>query len=280
MSVVVVADSASDLPTELASELAIEVVPLTIEVAGRDWLDGSQLPREDFWRLQAQQATLPRTSAPSVAQFADTFRAALSRGASGVVCITLSQKLSATFQAAQQAALEVGKAVRVVDSETLTLTEGLIVEEAARAARAGADLDAVEAVAVRARARARTRGTLDTLENLRRGGRIGAAAALLGTVMAFKPMITIEEGEVRPGGRQRTRRRALDDLVEWVRQLGAVARVGVVHALAHDVGAFAERIADASSTPVSEVRVSVMGATIGTHAGPGALGVCVLLRGE
>lgn len=277
MSVVVVADSASDLPDGLAETLGVQIVPLTIEVGGRDWLDGTELARERFWELQAAQSELPKTAAPSSAQFATVFERALGDGADGVVCVTLTRKLSATFQAAEQAARDYAGRVRVVDSETLTLTEGLIVEEAARLAARGADLESVVAAVADAKVRARTRGTLDTLENLRRGGRIGAAAALLGTVMAFKPMIDITDGEVKPGGRQRTRRRAIDDLVAWVEGLGAVARLGVVHALADDFDEVVTRVARAAAIDATTVSVSVMGATIGTHAGPRALGVSVLV---
>jgi len=277
MTVAVVADSASDLPEGSAERLGIHIVPLTIAVAGQDWLDGEELARERFWELQAQQAALPQTSAPSAGQFEAAFRDLLEAGADGVVCVTLTRKLSATYQAAQTAARGFGSRVEVVDSETLTLTEGLIVEVAAEIARSGADLATVVEATEHAKARARTRGTLDTLENLRRGGRIGAAAALLGTMMAFKPMIAIEDGEVKPAGRQRTRRRAVEDLVQWVGSLGLVERVGVVHALAVDIAEVVERVAAAVGRDPGAIEVSVMGATIGTHAGPGALGVSVLL---
>ncbi|ACU53003.1 degV family protein [Acidimicrobium ferrooxidans DSM 10331] len=277
MSVVVVADSASDLPAGVAEALGVQIVPLTIEVGGRDWADGTELPRERFWELQAAQSELPKTAAPSSAQFAAVFERALGEGAEGVVAITLTRKLSATFQAAEHASRDYGGRVRVIDSETLTLTEGLIVEEAARLAASGADLEEVAAAVEDVKTRARTRGTLDTLENLRRGGRIGAAAALLGTVMSFKPMIDITDGEVKPGGRQRTRRRAIDDLVDWVEGLGPLTRLGVVHALADDVDEVVERVARAAAVDPATVAVAVMGATIGTHAGPRALGVSALV---
>lgn len=280
MSVRIVADSASDLPEGTAKALGITIVPLTIEVSGRDWLDGEELPRERFWELQAAQASLPRTSAPAAARFEEVFRAALGDGADGVVCVTLTRKLSATYQAAETAARAVGAGVRVVDSGTLTLSEGFVATAGAMAARNGANLDDVERAVRDAAGRVRTRGTLDTLENLRRGGRIGSAAALLGTLMSFKPMIAIEDGEVKAAGRQRTRRRAVDALVEWTRSLGPLERVGVVHAMAPDVAEVVGLVAEAAGVDPAEVAVSVMGATIGTHAGPGALGVSALLSAK
>ncbi len=274
MSVAVVVDSASDLPEERAEALGIVRVPLTISIGGRDYLDGSDLSRERFWELSATSAELPMTAAPSPGQFSEAFTRCLDEGADGVICLTLTSKLSATFQAASAAA-EAFPQVRTVDTRTLTLGEGLIALDVAEAARAGANLEELAARAEALRERVLTLGALDTLDNLRRGGRIGAATALIGTMMSFKPMIEITGGVVEPAGRQRTRRRAVEALLEWAAALENPIRVGLVHAMAADAGDVASRLREV--TAVEEVVVSVMGATIGTHAGAGALGVSAIL---
>ncbi len=249
-------------------------MPLTISIGGRDYLDGSDLSREKFWELATSSPELPMTAAPSPGQFAEVFKNCLEAGAEGVVCLTLSSKLSATFQAASAAA-EAFPQVHTVDTQTLTLSEGLVALEVAASARAGSGLEELVVLAESLIGRVRTLGALDTLDNLRKGGRIGAATALIGTVMSFKPMIEIAGGVVQPAGRQRTRRRAVEALLEWASDLGSPVRVGLVHAMAPDVDDVASRLQEA--TGVQEVVVSVMGATIGTHAGPGALGVSAIL---
>jgi DegV family protein with EDD domain len=274
MSVSIVVDSASDLPVEEADRLGIVRVPLTIAFGEEEFQDGVELTREQFWARMATEAELPRTAAPSPTQFQNVFTEALEGGAEGVVCLTLSQDLSATYQAAVQAAAEFGDRVKVLDTRTLTLSEGLVALAAAEAAQSGADLAACVEVASSTRDRVLTFGTLDSLENLRKGGRIGAAQALVGALMSFKPLIEVRDGGIEPAGRVRTRKNAIAALMSLVEGRGPFERVGLVHAMAPDLGTVlpeVERVTGADS-----VVVSVMGATIGTHAGPGALGICLV----
>lgn len=274
MAIAVVVDSASDLPQDLADQRGIRRIPLSVTIEGREYADGVDLPREKFWEVMASSAATPKTAAPSPPQFLSAFADAASQGADGVICLTMSEKLSATFQNANLAAKEFsGIPTKVIDTETLTLTEGLITLSTADFAQNATDLDAVVHYVESLKDCARTRGCLDTLDFLRRGGRIGSAAALMGTLMSFKPIIAVEDGELKAPARERTRRRALDNLLAWLEGLGPLQSVGVVHAQARDIDEIVSRMAEVSGLPVV---TSVMGATIGSHAGPGAVGVCAL----
>jgi DegV family protein with EDD domain len=276
MSIAVVVDSASDLPNELADAVGIRRVPLTINVGGSDYKDGTELSRERFWELVGSTDGLPKTAAPSPAEFDAAFSEALTAGASHVFCLTMTQDLSATYQSAVTAASAFGGRVSVFDTRTLTLGEGLIALEVTSAAQAGADVDACRALCASLIGRVQTFGTLDTLENLRRGGRIGSTSALLGTLMSFKPLIEVRDGVVVPAGRVRTRRTAVASLLERFENTRPFERVGLVHAMAADLESVLADLHKATGT--DDIVVSVMGATIGTHAGPGALGVSAIRR--
>lgn len=274
MSVAVVVDSASDLPNELADALGIRRVPLTISLDGVDYKDGTELSRERFWELAQRANDLPKTAAPSPAEFDAAFSSELDAGANHVICLTMTKDLSATYQAALAAASAYSGRVSVFDTRSLTVGEGLVAVSAAAAAQAGADTEQCQRIVSATIERVVTFGMLDTLENLRRGGRIGAASALLGTVMSFKPLIEVRDGAIEAAGRVRTRKSAITSLLEKFAGGGPYERVGLVHAMANDLDAVLARVREV--TGVDEVVISVMGATIGTHAGPGALGISVL----
>ncbi len=274
MAIAIVVDSASDLPQDLADQSSIRRVPLSVTIDGVEYADGVDLSREKFWKVVAESSSMPKTAAPSPPQFLSAFADAASQGADGVMCLTMSAKLSATFQNANVAAKGFsGIPTMVIDTETLTLTEGLIALAAASFAQESTEVDQVAKFVESLKARARTRGCLDTLEFLRRGGRIGSAAALMGTLMSFKPIIAVEDGEVKAPSRERTRRRAVENLLEWLKDLGPLESVGVVHAEAGDIDEIVSRVRDLTGLSVV---TSIMGATIGSHAGPGAVGVCAV----
>ena len=222
MTVRIVSDTACDLPAELVDDLGILLVPLHIRFGATELLDREELSVKDFWSRCAASEQLPETAAPSPGAFSSAFQVLEAAGADGVVCITLSSRLSATHEAAAQAArtLETGFPVEVIDSYSVTLGEGLVVLAAAEAAAAGAAIADVVAAAVSARERLSVFGAIDTLENLRKGGRIGGAAATLGTVLSIKPVIQVRDGVVEQESRQRTRAKSLRYLVDKVRSAG------------------------------------------------------------
>lgn len=267
----VVTDSACDLPENLTSELSIAVVPLTIRFGNEELVDRRDLTPEQFWARCRTSDSLPETAAPAPGAFAAVYRKAADDGCDGVVVITLSGELSATHQAAVTAATEAPLPVRVLDSQSITLGEGTVVLSAARAAAEGADLDRVTAVAEDHISRTRVFGTLDTLEYLKRGGRVGGAQALIGSMLSIKPILVIEKGQIQPLGRQRTRARALRFLVDQVREAGRVDNLAVAHGNAADVGQLIDMLAEVY--PRDKIVVGDLGAVIGTHGGPGTIAI-------
>jgi DegV family protein with EDD domain len=272
----VVTDSSCDLPADLATELDIDIVPLTIRFGSDEFVDRQDLSPKEFWSRSASSSVLPETSAPSAGAFEAAFRRAADAGADGVVCINLSSQLSATIQSAELAAkaLDGELPVRVVDSLSVTMGLGLMCVEAARAAADGAELDHLEQITEDQRNRTKVYGALDTLENLKKGGRIGGAQALLGSMLSIKPIIEVRDGEVHPESKQRTRSRALAYLVEKVKdqkERGEIDRLAVMHGDAPDLDQFLDRLG--ALHPRDEIVVGDIGAVIGTHAGPRTLGV-------
>ena len=282
MSVRVVTDSGCDLPPALCDELDIEVVPLTIRFGDEALVDRHDLTPVEFWAKCKTVPDLPETAAPSPGAFEEAYRRAQAAGADGVVVITLSRRMSATIQAAELAAQNVADdlPVRVVDSANASLGEGMTVYLAAQAAADGQSLDQVEEVARSSARRTKLIAAIDTLDNLRRGGRIGGAQALVGGLLSVKPIIAVSlatGGEVAEAGKQRTRARALTALVDSVRAVGPVEALGVMHAEASDVDELLARLDDI--VPREDIVLADVGAVIGTHVGPRCIGIVSVAKG-
>ena len=269
----VVTDSACDLPEEMAARLGIEVVPLTVRFGDEELVDRRDLSARQFWDRLAGSQVLPETAAPSPGAFEDAYRKAADEGAEGVVCVTLSAALSATFEAAQLAAQAVTGtiAVRVVDSRAVTMAEGLMAVRAAELAAGGAGIDEITSEVEDLVRRSRTFAALDTLENLKKGGRIGGAQAFVGSMLSIKPVIEVTGGKVEPESRQRTRARALRYLADKVREHQPVENLALMHGDAPDVEEMLDLLAPFH--PREEIVVGDVGAVIGTHAGPRVMGV-------
>jgi DegV family protein with EDD domain len=273
VTVRIVTDSASDLPQEMAEALDIVVVPLHVRFGADELVDRHQLSVAEFWARCAASADLPETAAPSPGAFKSAFDDLLAEGADGVVCVTLSAKLSATNEAASQAAraMDDPAAVTVLDSFSVTMGQGLVAVAAAEAAADGASMGSVVDAAESTRERLTVCGVIDSLENLRRGGRIGGAAAALGTLLSIKPVIEVRGGVVEQESRQRTRAKSLRYLAQKVRSAAPLERLAVVNAQAPDFNEFLRMVDDVRST--KPVVVGEIGPVIGTHAGPGTIGV-------
>lgn len=272
MGVRVVTDSACDLPPELCDERGIEVVPLTVRFGDEELVDRVELSNADFWKRLETTATLPETAAPSVGTFEETFRRIADDGADGIVCISLSSRLSATMQSAQVAskALDGLCPIAVIDSCSASMGTGSHVLHAARRAEQSADLGTIVQEVELRRDRQHLFATLDTLEFLRRGGRIGAAQAMFGSMLSIKPIITVEEGAVAPAGRVRTRSKALRFLLDQVKE-SSVEEICVLHSQAPDVGEFLEMLEPL--VPGAEIIVGEIGPVVGVHTGPRVIGV-------
>lgn len=269
----VVTDSACDLPQELADELGIEIVPLTIRFGEESFVDRRDLSPSQFWAKVTNSPVLPETAAPSPGAFEETFRKLAGAGASGIVCVTLSSALSATYQAAVLGAKAVDSVVpvRVVDSRAVSLGQGLMAVAAARLGKQGKSLDDCAGAAEDLVPRTRIYGALDTVENLKKGGRIGSAQAFLGSVLSIKPIIELANGKVEPESKQRTRSKSLRYLVEKVRQFPQVEDLAVVHGDAPDVDELLDLLG--AVYPREDIIVAQIGAVIGTHGGPRIIGV-------
>jgi DegV family protein with EDD domain len=216
---------------------------------------------------------LPQTACPSPGAFEEAFNRASAAGADAVVCVNISGDLSNTIQSAQTASEAVADRipVHVVDSRSVSSGLGTIVLEAARAARAAADVDAVLAKVRSLVPKTHVIAALNTLENLKKGGRIGGARAMLGSMLSIKPVIDITGGEVNEMGKPRTRKRAMHMLYERMLEAGSIDHVAVMHGGAQDIGEFLELIA--SRFPRESLRLGQLGAIIGTHGGSEIIGV-------
>jgi len=269
----IVTDSACDLTEELAGSNRITIVPLTIRFGDEELLDRRDLTPSEFWARCRSSAELPETSAPPPGAFQAAYEQAAAEGADGVLCVTISADLSATYQSACTAAdATSGIDVSVLDTRSVTMGEGLVALTAAEAAAAGASLPEVRALAEAAVARTRVFGALATLEHLQRGGRIGKARALLGSMLSIKPVIQVRDGVVDEESKQRTRSRSLEYLAGKVRGDAPLDRLAVATGEAEDVGVLLELLSGvAVARPLEVVE---LGPVVGTHAGPGTIGVC------
>jgi fatty acid kinase fatty acid binding subunit len=277
MGVRVVTDSACDLPDDLIERDGIEVVPLTIRFGKEELVDRKELSTDEFWRRLADSDVLPETSAPSAGAFEAAFRRLVADGATGIICINLSSKLSATMQSAQVAAQAVQPdcPVIVVDSLMVSMGLGSLCLTAARRAADGDSLESIVANVTDRRNRSKLYGTLDTLEFLKKGGRVGNARALLGSMLAIKPVLEVRDGEVEEAGKVRTRSKALRLLVDRVKQ-GPFENLAVLHGNAPDLDELLDLLEPLA--PHDEIVVGQIGPVIGTHAGPRVIGVTFQAR--
>lgn len=276
MSVVVVTDSSARLPAEAITEWGIRVVPLHVLVDGCDLRDGrDEAPADLYQRPQVS------TAGASPAELAAVYRAALAdSGGDGVLAVHISTALSSTLGAAEHAAQEFGGAVRVVDSRSAGMGTGFVALVAARAARNGADLEGVAAQAREAVPRVHAFIVVQRLENLRRSGRIGAAASWLGTALALKPLLRMADGELVLAQRVRTTSKAIAAMVEQTLEVvGERRAVLAVHHVDNPDGAADVAATLASALPAcGPIVVTELGPVLGVHLGPGALGVVVALE--
>jgi DegV family protein with EDD domain len=276
VSVVVVTDSSARLPAEAITEWGIRVVPLHVLVDGCDLRDGrDEAPADLYQRPQVS------TAGASPAELAAVYRAALAdSGGDGVLAVHISTALSSTLGAAEHAAQEFGGAVRVVDSRSAGMGTGFVALVAARAARNGADLEGVAAQAREAVPRVHAFIVVQRLENLRRSGRIGAAASWLGTALALKPLLRMADGELVLAQRVRTTSKAIAAMVEQTLEVvGERRAVLAVHHVDNPDGAADVAATLASALPAcGPIVVTELGPVLGVHLGPGALGVVVALE--
>ena len=270
--VAIVTDSTADLPPAMATARFITVVPLTLHFDGRSLLDGVDITAAEFYRRLPSATTHPTTSQPSPGRFADTY-AELLKNHEAVVSIHISAKLSGTFESARQAAdMTDPKRVRVIDSEVVSMSLGLVTLAAAALASQNLDAAAIESRVLAMKPHLHTYFSVATLEFLRRGGRIGRASALLGSVLQVKPVLCIRDGLVTPLERVRTFDRALNRVVELTREVDRGKGVCIIVGHA-DAQSDAERVAGELELIAETLMIQPLGPVVGAHAGPGVVGV-------
>ncbi len=266
----IVTDSTSDIPRELAEELDIAIVPLSVTIEGTTFADGS-ISLEEFFRRMNAAPELPKTSQPSVGAFLETFRERLEHY-SEVVCITISNRLSGTFESASEAADAIGGRVHVLDTLNLSWGEGYQVVEAAKAAATGATVEQIKDRFAELRSKVHMIVGLDSVENLAKGGRIGKVAAIVGGLLKMRVMLTVaEDGSFEPVGRARGAIAGMQSSVDWVASKideHLPADFAVQHALSPDKAAWLEDTIRARFN-VRELRVIEAGAVISAHTGTG-----------
>jgi DegV family protein with EDD domain len=277
MTIRIVTDSSCDLPQNIADDLGIVIVPLSVRFGENEYIDRTTITGEEFWAKCASSTELPETAAPSPGQFEKAYRDLLAVGATGVVVLSLSSAMSATMQSAELGARACAGDVnvKVIDSRNASLGLGLIVLECAKAAKAGASMDDIVALAADIIPRTYLFGALDTLDNLKKGGRIGGAKAMLASALSIKPLIEVVDGEVQEAGKQRTRSKAHAHLIGILHDRAAqLERVAVLHAQCPEVDSFVASVKENFS---GDVLVGDIGAIIGTHIGEGAIGIAFVV---
>lgn len=278
MTIRIVTDSTSDIPSEVARKLGISIVPLTVSFGKKVYRDGIDLNAEEFYSKLAQSEELPKTAQPSVGSFIDVYET-LAPQDNEIISIHLSNKLSGTYNTALLAKEAMTKDCRieVVDSKSVSMGLGLTVIAAAKAVRDGVTFKEAMDIIHRNISRIHLVAFLQTLEYLEKGGRLGKGKALLGTLLHVKPLITVQEGEVQPFGRARTTRGALQRLYDFVNALLHIRGLSIMYTtVSKEVEILAKLLAPLF--PQDRIIVTQVGSTLGTHTGPGTVGVAALVE--
>ena len=276
MAVKIVTDSLSDITSDVAQELGITVMPLTVAFGKESFLDRVTMTTDEFYYRLTHDSTWPTTTQPPPGDFVNLYNE-LAKETDEILVITLSTKLSGTYQSALNAKSMVEKKCRieVIDSLMVAMSLGLIVIAAAKAAQAGANLDEVADLVRRAMPRSHLFAYFDTLKYLAKGGRIGKAQGLLGAMLSVKPILTIKDGEMSPLTRVRSRAAGMDYMYNSVAGFPNIEELAVEHTTAPDeADKLVERIS--SLFPKERIYRSTLSPVVGTYAGPGAMAVTVL----
>jgi DegV family protein with EDD domain len=274
----VVTDSTSDILPAEAERLGVDVVPLTVRFGDEQFRDGIDLGPDEFYRRLPTTPVQPSTSQPTPEQFAEVYRHHVGAGDS-VISVHISEKLSGTLQSASLAAQEFpAGSVRVVDSITVSAGIQFLVRAALADIAAGCDVDEVEQRLKARRGRVGVYVLLDTLTYLQRGGRIGRAQGLVGSILNVKPLLCVRDGEVHPEARVRKRQQGIDKLVEIAAGKRPLEGLAVFHCGAPELLELIEPRLRADH-PGLELIIGQLGAVVGTYSGPGGVGIALLRAG-
>lgn len=275
MAVKIVTDSLSDITEDIIDDLDITIVPLTVLFGRETYIDRVTITTDEFYHRLTTQNILPSTTQPTPQAFADVYNR-LAEETDEILVITLSSKLSGTYQSAMGAIEMMDKKchVEVIDSETVAMALGLVVLDAARAARDGMTLDELVHFVRQAQSRVHFIIYFDTLKYLAKGGRIGKAQGMLGSMLSIKPILTIKEGEISPVTRVRSQAAGIEYLFNFITSFHQIDALAVEHSTQPEI---ADRLVDrlSVSLPGKPIVRSVVSPVLGVHAGPNALAVTV-----
>ena len=277
MAIKVVTDSTSDLPADVAESLGIEVVPLNVHFGSDVYKDRVNLMPDTFYDKLINGDVLPTTSQPSVGEFIDVYER-LGSDADGIVSVHISEKLSGTMNSARLASQQANAdcPIEVVDTFQVSMGVGICAMEAAEVANSGGDMNQVILAARNAVTRSQCFFMLETLEFLQKGGRIGKAQALIGNLLKIRPMLMLQEGEVHPLGRERTRRKGIAKLVDTVEELAPISGLAVMYSTGPDEAQILVQNVSKFMIEGREPMMLQIGPVIGTYAGPDTLGIALI----
>ncbi|HEC33592.1 MAG TPA: DegV family protein [Chloroflexi bacterium] len=274
----ILTDSTADVPADVAHRLGIAVVPAYVQMSGQSLRDGEQITRIEFYRRLAHLREIPTTAVPPAHEFAAAFRSLVAQ-ADVAIAVLISTTLSGMLNAARLGSQEVPELkVHLVDSKQLAMGLGWQVILAAEAAAEGKDAEEILTLIRQVQPRIRILAMLDTMEHLRRSGRVAWARATAAHLLRIKPLIEFCQGEAILVGQARTRRNAKQRLLEMTAGLGPLERLAVIHTAAPDVESFRARLGDLF--PVEHILVSEIGPVVGTHIGPRALGIAAIVAAQ
>jgi DegV family protein with EDD domain len=279
MTVRLVTDSTADIPQDQAQVAGITIVPLTVFFGDEAYLDGVELDNVSFYNKLQASKELPRTSQPSPAAFQEAYIRLINEGADAILSVHLSSKLSGTYQSACTARDTLPDTVKkitieIIDSQNISIAMSRSIIRAAQEATEGLSLPEIKAHLLDELARTRILAVLDTLEYVKRGGRIGGARAFLGNMLSVKPIISLKDGEVIPVEQPRTRSKAYARVAELLREMGKIEHVSI----AESSEGFAEQLAQAIKTVYAgELSFYELGAVLGTHTGPGTAAIAAVI---
>lgn len=273
MSVRIVTDSTADIPAEMAKSLGITIVPLSVQFGAESFKDGVEITSDQFFEKLQKSQILPKTSQPSAGDFLEVYKRFSN---DQIISIHVAQKLSGTFNSASIAAQQAGPdRIAVVDSQLVSMASGLVVMETAKKTIEGMPFKEAIKYAEACIKRVHCLLTLDTLEYLQKGGRIGKAQAFLGSTLGIKPVLSVKDGEVHPIERVRTRAKAIERVIEMTSAIPKASRYFVMHSSApQDAEMVAKRLRD--SFPGKDVSIGKLGPVIGVYAGPGTVAIATL----
>ena len=275
--VAIVIDSASDMPPEVAARQGIIIVPLEVSFGDRKFRAITELSTDEFWqRMLAPGAPLPTTAAASPGEFKAVFEAAFEQGAEAIVCVDVSEELSGTVKSARiAAAMLEGREIHVIDSRTASMGFGMLAQMATELAEQGKSAAEIAALIEARKADVDLYVALDTLEYLKRGGRISGASAAVGSMLSIKPIITVVDGVVEKADQVRTRAKARERTLALL-TARPLERATVLHSTNADVEEFRQQFQERSGLADSQIQVVTIGPSVGPHVGPGCVGATIL----